>query len=58
MKNKLTELDVDFIGRQEETLTQEEELLISQFILADKKKRRPLFTSRSRKKTAFRATPE
>ncbi len=38
MKNKLKELDVDFIGGQE-PLTKEEELAISAFIKADKKKR-------------------
>ena len=39
MKNKLKELDVDFIGGQE-PLTKEEELAISAFIKADKEKRR------------------
>lgn len=39
MKNKLKELDVDFIGGQE-PLTREEELAISAFIKADKEKRR------------------
>ncbi len=38
MKNKQIELDVDFIGGQE-PLTKEEELLISEFIKADKEKR-------------------
>ena len=38
MKNKNKELDVDFIGGQE-PLTKEEELLISEFIKADKEKR-------------------
>ena len=37
MKNKLIQLDVDFIGGQE-PLTKEEELLISAFIKADKEK--------------------
>jgi hypothetical protein len=37
MKNKVTQLDVDFIGGQE-PLTKEEELLISKFIKADKEK--------------------
>jgi len=37
MKNKLTQLDVNFIGGQE-PLTKEEELLISAFIKADKEK--------------------
>lgn len=39
MKNKLKELDVDFIGGQE-ALTKEEELAISAFIKADKEKKR------------------
>lgn len=39
MKNKLKELDVDFIGGQE-PLTKEEELVISAFIKAHKEKRR------------------
>lgn len=39
MKNKLKELDVDFIGGQE-ALTKEEELAISAFIKAHKEKRR------------------
>lgn len=39
MKNKLKELDVDFIGGQK-PLTKEEELAISAFIQADKEKRR------------------
>ena len=39
MKNKLKELDVDFIGGQEQ-LTREEELAISAFIQAAKEKRR------------------
>ncbi len=40
MKNKLTELDVDFIGGQDKPLTKEEQLAISAFIKADKEKRR------------------
>ncbi len=39
MKNKQKELDVDFIGGQE-PMTREEELAISEFIRADKEKRR------------------
>lgn len=39
MKNKLKELDVDFIGGQN-PLTKEEELAISAFIKKDKEKRR------------------
>jgi hypothetical protein len=38
MKNRLIELDVDFIGGQG-PLTKEEELAISAFIKADKEKR-------------------
>jgi hypothetical protein len=39
MKNKSKELDVDFIGGQK-PMTKEEELAISEFIRADKEKRR------------------
>ncbi len=39
MKNKGKELDVDFIGGQK-PMTKEEELAISEFIRADKEKRR------------------
>lgn len=39
MKNKLKELDVDFIGGQNKPLTEEEELAISNFIKRSKKKR-------------------
>lgn len=39
MKNKLKQLDVDFIGGQE-PMTKEEELAISSFIKAEKEKRR------------------
>ena len=39
MKSKQKELDVDFIGGQE-PMTKEEELAISEFIRADKEKRR------------------
>lgn len=40
MKNKAKELDVDFIGGQNNPLTKEEEKAISDFIRADKEKRR------------------
>lgn len=40
MKNKTKELDVDFIGGQNNPLTKEEEMAISDFIRADKEKRR------------------
>jgi hypothetical protein len=39
MKNKLKELNVDYIGGQE-PLTKEEELLISAFIKANKEKKK------------------
>ncbi len=39
MKSKQKELDVDFIGGQE-PMTKEEELAISEFIRADKEKRK------------------
>lgn len=40
MKNKAKELDVDFIGGQNNPLTKEEEKAISDFIRADKEKRK------------------
>ena len=49
MKNKLTELDVDFIGGQE-PITKEEELAISAFILACKEKRQLQAIRKSKKK--------
>jgi hypothetical protein len=36
MKTKMTELDVDFIGTQESTLTKEEEKAISNYIRSHK----------------------
>ncbi len=51
MKNKLKELDVDFIGGQE-PITKDEELLISKFIQAAKEKRR-LQANRNAKGTAL-----
>jgi hypothetical protein len=38
MKNKLKELDVDFIGGQQQTITKEEESAISAFIRKQKEK--------------------
>jgi len=38
MKNKAKELDVDFIGEQNNPLTKEEEKAISDFIRANKEK--------------------
>ena len=53
MKNKLKELDVDFIGGQEPIT--KEELAISAFIRADKEKRR-LQTIRKTKTKALQKT--
>ena len=49
MKNKLTDLDVDFIGGQE-PITKEEELAISAFIRAYKEKRQLQAIRKSKKK--------
>ncbi len=38
MRNKKVELDVDLIGNQKDTLTTEEEKMISDFIRSRKKK--------------------
>jgi hypothetical protein len=51
MKNKAKELDVDFIGGQNNPLTKEEEKAISDFIRADKEKRR---LKELRKKTVIK----
>ncbi|WP_152270720.1 hypothetical protein [Agriterribacter humi] len=40
MKNKSKELDVDFIGGQQQPITKEEELAISDFIRKQKAKRK------------------
>ena len=48
MKNKLKELDVDFIGGQN-PMTKDEELAISEFIRANKKKRQ--FQAKRKTKT-------
>ncbi len=40
MKNKAKELDVDFIGGRSNPMTKEEEKAISDFIRADKEKRK------------------
>lgn len=50
MKNKLKELDVDFIGGQG-PMTKEEELAISAFIKADKEKRRQQAMRKIKSKT-------
>jgi hypothetical protein len=57
MENKLTELDVDFIGSQDAPLTEEEEKAISNFIKtekAEKLKRKQKHTTKplTRKKVA------
>jgi hypothetical protein len=51
MKNKAKELDVDFIGGQNNPLTKEEEKAIRDFIRADKEKRR---LKELRKKTVIK----
>ncbi len=48
MRNKLKELDVDFIGMQDKSLTKEEALEISNFIKQLKEKR----LKESKRKTA------
>jgi hypothetical protein len=40
MKNKPKELDVDFIGGQQQPITKQEEFAISAFIRTQKEKRR------------------
>ncbi len=50
MKNRLKELDVDFIGGQE-PMTIDEEQAISAFIQADKEKRRLQQPARQKKST-------
>ncbi|MDP1763255.1 MAG: hypothetical protein Q8L07_05145 [Sediminibacterium sp.] len=54
MKNKLKELDVDFIGGQE-PITREEELAISAFIRADNEKRRLQAIRKKKTKTLQKA---
>lgn len=54
MKNKQKELDVDFIGGQK-PMTKEEELAISEFIRADKEKRRLKSLRRTKTKTTQRS---
>ena len=56
MKNKLIELDVDFIGWQE-PITKEEELAISAFILACKEKRQLQSIRKSKKKILQKVSP-
>jgi len=52
MKNKLKELDVDFIGGQKQPITKEEELTISAFIRASKEKRRLQAIRKTKTKTS------
>jgi len=52
MKNKLKELDVDFIGGQQQPITKEEELAISAFICASKEKRRLQAIRKKKTKTS------
>ena len=52
MKNKLKELDVDFIGGQQQPITKEEELAISAFIRASKEKRRLQAIRKTKTKTS------
>ncbi len=50
MKNKSIELDVDFIGGQK-SMTKKEELTITEFIRADKDKRRLQNLRKAKQKT-------
>lgn len=50
MKNKSKELDVDFIGGQK-SMTKKEELTITEFIRADKDKRRLQNLRKAKRKT-------
>lgn len=50
MRNKLKELDVDFIGGQQQPLTKEEELAISEFIRKQKAKRQHKVVRRTKLK--------
>jgi hypothetical protein len=52
MKNKLKELDVDFIGGQEQPITKEEELAISYFIRVSRQKRRLQATRKAKIKSS------
>lgn len=52
MKNRLKELDVDFIGEQQQPITKEEEFAISAFIRKQKAKRQLQAIPRTRKKTS------
>jgi hypothetical protein len=52
MKNKLKELDVDFIGGQLQPITKEEELAISDFIRKQKARRQLQVIRRTKAKAS------
>lgn len=52
MKNKLKELDVDFIGGQQQPITKEEELAISDFIRKQKARRQLQVIRRTKTKVS------
>ena len=52
MKNKLKELDVDFIGGQQQPITKEEELAISDFIRKQKARRQLQVIRRTKTKAS------
>lgn len=52
MKNKLKELDVDFIGGQQQPITKEEEFAISAFIRRQKEKRKLQTIRKTKTKTS------
>ena len=52
MKNKLKELDVDFIGGQQQPITKEEELAISDFIRKQKVRRQLQVIRRTKTKAS------
>lgn len=52
MKNKLKELDVDFIGGQQQPITKEEELAISDFIRRQKAKKQLQVIRRTKTKVS------
>jgi len=52
MKNKLKELDVDFIGGQHQPITREEESAISAFIRKQKEKKQSQAIRRTKTKAS------
>ncbi len=52
MKNKIKELDVDFIGGQQQPITKEEEFAISAFISKQKAKKQLQAIRRTKTKTS------